>query len=85
MAATVNSDHFKVTPDEALECMAHHLRLAALFYEMVPDERLTRVELTRLLRKHSGDIPDLSEPVVAAGLAFYDNIDAAYEKMKEND
>jgi hypothetical protein len=79
---TVNTDSLRVTKDEALEFMAHHLKLAALFFEVVGDPAGLetdpyRAELARLLEK--------GEPRHDAGLAFYDSLVATYEAMKADD
>jgi hypothetical protein len=81
MADTIFTDGIEITRDEAVELMAHHLRLAAKMFEATPDTEETRIELIRLLSQHSDD----TSPECLAGLSFYDKIYNVYERMKDEE
>lgn len=78
----VFSDALQVHPDECVELVAHHLRLAALFYQSTPEDlAAVNAEIRRLLLvKHSDD-----DPAVLGADAFLGAIRRAYEEMKKND
>ena len=82
MTEYISPDAHKVTRDEALEFMAHHLCLAAMYFEQVEDTPESRIELARLLMRND---PRSQPPQTIAGLAFYDTIFQVYELMKADD
>lgn len=79
----VQTDSISVSPDEAVELMAHHLKLAALFFEAVPEnDEATKMELHRILR---GDDERMNPPVAVAGVLFFQDLVNIYNEMKDND
>lgn len=72
-----------VTRDMALELMAHHLSLAAMYFEQVADSDETVPELRRLLQGNDPRSGEDNCPRIGAGLAFYDAIFAIYERMED--
>lgn len=73
----IGLDHVQVTRWQAHELMVHHLQLAAMYFEGVPEEKEAREELIKLL----GD----DERAVSPALAWYDCIFNYYEKLKKDD
>lgn len=68
------------TEDEATELVAHHLLMAALYFEATPkDFRKTHGEIKRILLG-KGETEARN-----AASAFLENINASYEAMKERD
>lgn len=73
----------RVTRDEALELMAHHLTLAAIFYEATPhDEAAVFAEVERIL--HSG-IPGHDGPELVGARVWLGAMNAYYAALKAKD
>ena len=74
---TFGIDVPRVTRDEAVELMVHHLGLAASYFEATPEDAGAQVsdEIRRAL----------DGPAVAASLAFATVIHSEFEEMKERD
>lgn len=73
----VGLDAPRVHPDTATELMAHHLELAAMYFEAIPDKpEENQKELARIVGKH--------EPACIAGLVWLKTIQAYYDKLKED-
>ena len=68
----VRVDTPTVTPDEAVELMAHHLALAAAYYEATPQQS-TLTEMLRLIKK---------EPAREAARQWFIEIDSYYAELK---
>lgn len=68
----VNTDGLLIHPDEALELCIHHLRLAHLFYQNIPEgnraeeKALLFTELNRQLADKGKLIADLAYPGYSA-------------------
>lgn len=78
MSRRINTDQLSITQDEAVELCAHHLRLAALFYQSTPeDAAAVRGEILRILRT-----AEHSDALEAAG-AFLRAIEDYYRQLKE--
>lgn len=77
----IGLDSFRrVTPDEALEIMAHHLSIAAIFYEATPtDEAAVLAEVEKLL---ASDIPDYDCPELIGARAWLAALNAYYAEVK---
>lgn len=76
----VYADGPRVSRDQAVEFLAHHLSLAAMFFECTPDDfGETRAEVLRIL----GDADD--ERAVEAAEAFLDAINVFYERTKADE
>lgn len=70
----------RVTRDEATELMAHHLSLAAIFYEATPhDEAAVLAEVERLL---ASGIPDHDGPELIGARAWLAAMNARYAALK---
>lgn len=68
------------TEDEATELVAHHLLMAAIYFEATPENvEITQAEVRRILTE-KGE-PEATE----AAAAWLGTINAAYEAMKERD
>lgn len=81
MTDRLNTDSLRASRDEALEFMAHHLRLACIFYELIEDDEATEIKLMRLLR--GDDARKIGhEPNSIGGFAFKRALDAYYEKLR---
>lgn len=80
MSRRINTDSFSITQDEAVELCAHHLRLAALFYQSTPeDAAAVRQEILRLIRT-----AEHSDALEAAG-AFLRAIEDYYRQLRDKD
>lgn len=76
-------DHPAVTRDEALELMAHHLQLAAMYYEATPeDESANRIEVMRIL---SSDVKGHEPPGKIAANAWLQAMDQVYGEYRADD
>lgn len=74
MTTKVITDGIKVTPDEALELMTHHLLLATRFFEAVSNDMdRNRSELQRIL----GD----ETICLGAAMVWLDAVDKAYKEL----
>ena len=71
----------RVTRDEALELCAHHLKLATMYFEAVPD--LTPHVIAEFRRLIQSDVEGYISPCERAGMEWFKNIDRAYEATKE--
>lgn len=74
---TVAIDAPRVRPDVALELMVHHLQLAAMYFEAIPEGPASFDEMVRLLRE--------DERALAGAREWYDAINQFYEEMKDRD
>lgn len=73
----VGLDAPRVHPDTATELMAHHLQLAAMYFEAIPDKPEENVrEIERIIGKQ--------EPAFIAGKEWLRVIQAYYDKLKED-
>lgn len=70
----------RVTDDEAVELMVHHLDLAAIYYKNTPDD-LAAVE-TEVKRLMTRDPPGFEGDAWAGALAFLRAISEYHEKLK---
>jgi hypothetical protein len=76
---TVYTDTLLTTTDEAVEAVAHHLRLAAMFYQSTPeDEAGAEAEVLRLIEARH----DAEDPAYLAGRAFMAAIREYYEAAR---
>jgi hypothetical protein len=73
----------RVTPDEALELCAHHLKLATMYFEAVPKLMPEVIEEFRRLIK--SDVDGHISPCERAGMEWFKNIDMAYELTKDDE
>ena len=72
-----------VTRDEALELMVHHLKLAAMYYEAVPEDiKAVTDEMERLMAEDPVTGP---EPALLAARSWLTRIYKVYEAMKDKD
>lgn len=79
MPRRINTDQLSLTTDEAVELCAHHLRLAALFYQSTPeDAAATCGEILRII-----STADHSDAHLAAG-AFLRAIEDYYRQLRED-
>lgn len=82
----VNTDGLSIHPDEALELCIHHLRLAHLFYQNIPEgsreqeKALLTQELNRQLSEKGKLIKDLAYP---GYVAFINAVVDSYADDKE--
>jgi len=80
MAKTVTTSGLRLTPDAALELMAHHLMMAAVLFEIVPNDHEGNIaEVERLFT--DADQLDWIEPA----LLFVTSLNAYYEGLKADD
>ena len=71
----------RVTRDEAVELVIHHLRLAAMFFEATPDDDAQQLH-DEIMRISKGETV---APWRDAALKFCHEINAIYNKMAEED
>lgn len=75
---TIIIDAPEVTRDAAVEHMVHHLQLAAMYFEAVPESYDdVRDEMLRLIKNDDRSI--------GPALAWFSHIHKYYEDMKERD
>jgi hypothetical protein len=76
-----------VTPDEAVEFVIHHLKLAAMFYEACPEDNIQlREELIRICRPNATTTQELRGSHLSAylgGAAFIEAISAHYVRLRQ--
>ena len=75
-AETVGIDAPRVERWQAVELMTHHLQLAAMYFEAVPEDPAVRKELQRLLKDDDRSL--------SASLLWFDSIFNYYERLKED-
>ncbi len=76
----IQTDGFRVTRDEAVELCIHHLRLAAMFFEAVPEDTTDlKTECKRIFKAAEADI------ALPAALHFIETIEKAYEVLKDEE
>lgn len=73
----------RVTRDEALELCAHHIKLATMYFEAVPD--MTPEVIEEFQRLIKSDVPTHVSPCEKAGMEWFKNIEMAYEFSKLSD
>lgn len=94
----LNPDAPKVTPDFALELMVHHLQLAHMYFQNIPEdsrkeaERLFNLQYFVLACKDDGGLGEAvlqpyysNAPEIVAGLLWFDKMEKIYEELKKND
>ena len=86
MKNVVSTDGFPIQRDMAVEAVVHHLRLAAMFFEALPDGNefeMLKEELFRQkdLTEKPGIVPVWLNPACTWAALMHES----YEKMKEND
>lgn len=72
-----------VTPDEALEFMAHHLSLAAAYFEAIPEDHEANIkEIERLM---DTGIEGYTSPSLKAAKTWLNIITYEYNEMRKGD
>ena len=81
MADILNTDGISVTEDEATEMCVYHLRMARVFFELVPDDGNVAIqeEIDRVITKRDGPEHGKMAAYWAAKAAEY------YESLKAFD
>lgn len=79
------TDSIEVTPDEAVEHVVTHLRLAAMFFTNTPEDQGKAVEdeIERLAARET--IGASMPPWYEAAISFNRSLAARFEQMKEDD
>ncbi len=73
----------RVTRDEALELMIHHLQMASVYYEAVPgDEDSNRAELERIMGREI--VGAYVPPELPAARAWLTSMDTSYAQLKKD-
>lgn len=72
----VSTDGLEVTRDEALELCVHHLKLACLLFEAIPDDAEDGREFGRLIAQGGRPI----EPCVT----WFEEMVEHYQKLKKD-
>lgn len=81
MARGLLSLSFEVHPDEAVEQLIHHLKIAATLFEAVPTAEQVKEEARRIMSRETGE-GDIGG-VLNAMHAFVDALDAWYEEDRK--
>jgi hypothetical protein len=77
---TLGVDAPRVTPGEALELMAHHLQLAAMYYEATTKNHLwAHKEMERLMNRDMEN-----SPCFVAARTWLNQIKYAYDEMADD-
>ena len=81
MAEKLGLDAGRFTRDEATELCVYHLRMAAAFYQLVPDDDNEALR-SEIIRQNQGNLVevDITPAMLWAGAMY-----AAYNEMKERD
>ena len=84
MARGLLSLSFEVHPDEAVEQLIHHLKLASVLYEAAPSaEQVKEEEIRRVMAREVGKVE--TGGVLPAMEAFIDTMEAWYEEDRKRD
>lgn len=84
MARGLLSLSFEVHPDEAVEQLIHHLKLASVLYEAAPSaEQVKEEEIRRVMAREVGK--GETGGVLPAMEAFIDTMEAWYEEDRKRD
>lgn len=83
MARGLLSLSFEVHPDEVVEQLIHHLKLASVLYEAAPSAEQVKEEIRRVLVREVGK--GEMGGVLPAMEAFIDTMEAWYEEDRKRD
>ena len=83
MARGLLSLSFEVHPDEAVEQLIHHLKLASVLYEAAPSAEQVKEEIRRVMAREVGK--GETGGVLTAMEAFIDTMEAWYEEDRKRD
>lgn len=83
MARGLLSLSFEVHPDEAVEQLIHHLKLASMLYEAAPSAEQVKEEIRRVMAREVGK--GETGGVLPAMEAFIDTMEAWYEEDRKRD
>lgn len=78
-----NTDSVTTTSNEAIFLVAHNLRMAALFFQNIPEGAAGNQQVIDMLTEMSSYRGvEFEDPAVIAGKAFIQTISKVYEEME---
>lgn len=77
-------DLARVRPSDAIDLMVHHLMIAEVYFQAVPDNRMTFDVFRDALLEQCSNL-GVEDPLFSASTAFYRQLDDKYQKMKDDD